>query len=117
MLIHYLTLNRQSGIFPEVKVKDVIRVLFVCKANTCRSVMAEAVCRYLTCLPNLNKRIEIDSVGTDVGRGGDLPNSRAIMVTREYGLDIGGLRSRSVTKSDFFKFDYILAMDKKTLSS
>ncbi len=56
--------------------------------------------------------ITIDSAGTSDFHEGNPPDRRAQATLRAKGVDITRLRARQVTKDDFAKFDYILAMDE-----
>ena len=86
-------------------------VLFVCLGNICRSPTAEGVFRKLVEQENLAEQIHIDSAGTSAYHLGEPPDPRAQTAAQNRGIDISGLRGRQVTKKDFTRFDYILAMD------
>ena len=88
-----------------------IKVLFVCTGNICRSPTAEAVFRALTEKEGLGGRFHVDSAGTEAQHhAGEAPDPRAIRVARRNGVDLGGA-ARRVEEGDFFGFDYIFAMD------
>lgn len=88
-----------------------IRILFVCLGNICRSPTAEAVfCRraeQVGMLPYL----QVDSCGTGDWHIGKSPDPRAQRAARERGYDLSALTARQISASDFHQFDYILAMD------
>ncbi len=88
-----------------------IKVLFVCMGNICRSPTAEGVFRKLVSEQGLGKAIEIDSVGTHAYHVGEPPDSRAQEAARRRGIDLSGLRGRAATRDDIVRFDYVLAMD------
>ena len=84
-------------------------VLFVCLGNICRSPAAEGVLRAKAkerCI-----KITIDSAGTDGWHAGDPPDARMIKTAARRGYDLSYQRARQVDLSDFYQFDYILAMD------
>lgn len=93
-----------------------ISVLFVCLGNICRSPTAEAVFRSTVEREGLLEAIRIDSAGTSGWHIGSPPDKRAIAAGKQRGYDLGGLRGREVTREDFSKFHYILAMDEQNLS-
>jgi protein-tyrosine phosphatase len=96
--------------------KPVIKVLFVCMGNICRSPTAEAVFRSCAGNAGLAGRILIDSAGTHDYHVGEPPDLRAQQAARQRGYDMGGLRGRQVEEGDFRRFDYVLAMDRANLS-
>ena len=89
-----------------------IRVLFVCMGNICRSPTAEGVFRHFVGAAGLTGRIEADSAGTHDYHIGAPPDSRSQAAAAQRGYDLGGLRARQVRTEDFADFDYVLAMDE-----
>ncbi len=89
-----------------------VRVLFVCLGNICRSPTAEGVFRALVKSEGLIERIEIDSAGTHAYHVGEGPDPRAQSTAARRGIDLSQLRGRRATKKDIEKFDYVLAMDE-----
>lgn len=89
-----------------------VKVLFVCMGNICRSPTAEGVFRHLVTSQTLHKKILIDSAGTHAYHIGEQPDPRAINTARQRGVDLARLRARRVTAQDLEQFDYILAMDR-----
>ena len=94
-----------------------VKVLFVCMGNICRSPMAEGVFHKLVSEAGLEDKVSIDSAGTHSYHVGDAPDQRAQAVLREQGIDISGLRGRQVADPDFKQFDYIVAMDTANLNN
>lgn len=92
-----------------------VRVLFVCLGNVCRSPMAEAVFRHLVEQAGLADQIVVDSAGTSDYHIGEPahPGTRAILSA--HGIGYSG-RARRITRADFDRFDYILAMDDDNLA-
>ena len=89
-----------------------VKVLFVCLGNICRSPLAEGVFRELVARQGLAGRIATDSCGTQSYHVGEAPDRRARAAALERGVDIGDLRARTVAARDFAEFDYVLAMDR-----
>jgi protein-tyrosine phosphatase len=94
-----------------------VRVLFVCLGNICRSPTAEGVFRRLVVEQGLEGEIEIDSAGTHGYHVGSQPDPRALRAARQRGIDISGLRGRRATADDILRFDYVLAMDLENLEN
>lgn len=92
-----------------------VRVLFVCLGNICRSPTAEGVFRRLVAEQGLEGEIEIDSAGTHAYHVGAAPDARAQQAARRRGIDISSLRGRRATVEDIRRFDYVLAMDRENL--
>lgn len=88
-----------------------VKVLFVCLGNICRSPTAEGVFTHKVTARGLENRIEIDSAGTHAFHVGSPPDSRAQQAAAERGIDLSALVGRRVASADFDVFDYILAMD------
>jgi protein-tyrosine phosphatase len=91
------------------------RVLFVCLGNICRSPMAEGIFRKLAEERGLDGRVEVDSAGTGSWHVGEPPDPRARHAAARHGVDISTLRGRQVTRTDFERFDYVVAMDRDNL--
>jgi protein-tyrosine phosphatase len=90
-----------------------VRVLFVCLGNICRSPTAEGVFRHVVERAGLIESIEIDSAGTHAYHVGEPPDARAQETARRRGIDLSGLRGRKATQVDIERFDYVLAMDEE----
>ena len=88
-----------------------VKVLFVCLGNICRSPTAEGVFRKLIEDEGYDTDIEIDSAGTHAYHVGESPDSRAQQTAQQRGIDISQLRGRRVVTEDADVFDYVLAMD------
>lgn len=76
--------------------------------------MAEGVFRAMAEAVNLGP-MTIDSAATSDFHAGNPPDRRAQATLRAKGVDISKQRSRLVTREDFDRFDYILAMDEMNL--
>lgn len=87
-----------------------IKVLFVCLGNICRSPLAEAVFKKLVRERGLENHVMADSAGTSTYHLGEQPDERTFAVAEKNGLSLDHL-GRQISQSDFREFDYILAMD------
>ncbi|MEM7656211.1 MAG: low molecular weight protein-tyrosine-phosphatase [Bacteroidota bacterium] len=88
-----------------------VRVLFVCLGNICRSPMAEGLFIHKVKEAGLEDQFEIDSAGTSGWHEGDRADARMRETAASHGVDLPS-RSRQVKESDYRRFDYILAMDE-----
>ncbi|OUS12971.1 hypothetical protein A9Q89_04515 [Gammaproteobacteria bacterium 53_120_T64] len=79
--------------------------------------MAEGMLRQELAKRGLSRHIRVDSAGTHVSRNGQRPDLRAQQAVLSAGVDITGLRSRSLQLVDFVEFDYVLVMDEGNLRS
>jgi len=97
-----------------------IRILFVCLGNICRSPSAEGVFREMLKREGLDGNgaaIDVDSAGTAEWHVGKAPDARAVQAASKRGIDISTYRARQVGRDDFFSFDYLLAMDHMNLEA
>ena len=88
-----------------------VRVLFVCLGNICRSPASEGVFRTVVTNAGLDSVISIDSAGTGDWHVGDPPDPRGQAAALKRGYDLSDQRARKVTIRDFKQFDYIIGMD------
>lgn len=91
-----------------------IRVLFVCFGNICRSPMAEAVFMQLVKEANLQNFIEADSAGTADWEIDSAPHPGTLYILEQNGIEYSG-QGRKLSKGDLDSFDYIVTMDDENL--
>jgi protein-tyrosine phosphatase len=92
-----------------------VKVLFICMGNICRSPTAEGVFRNHVQTNNLEHKIKIDSVGTGSWHIGHPPDKRSQEAASQRGYDISNQRSRLINKKDINESDYLLAMDTENI--
>lgn len=94
-----------------------IKVLFICHGNICRSPLAEFIMKDLVNRSHLSDRFEIASAATSTEEIGNpvYPPARAKLA--EHGLSCAGKTARQMTKQDYICYDYIVAMDQWNLKN
>lgn len=93
-----------------------IRVLFVCLGNICRSPLAEGIFKKLVREAGLEKVIVSDSAGTSRWHIDEPPDTRSIQIAARNNIRLDHL-GKQVLRNDLDKFDYILAMDTENLAN
>ena len=96
-----------------------IRVLFVCLGNICRSPMAEFIMKSIISERGLSDRFYIASAATSteeiwngVGNPVYPPAKRELS---KHGISCEGKRAVQITKADYGKYDYILGMEEHNI--
>lgn len=91
-----------------------IKVLFVCLGNICRSPMAEAVFRKMVQEENLQSLIHIDSAGTSSWEHGNPVHRGTKERLKKEGISVEGMYSRTLEEKDL-EYDYIIGMDRDNI--
>lgn len=94
-----------------------IKVLFVCLGNICRSPTAHAVLERKLAMVGLTDLVEVDSAGTAAWHVGKQADLRSQQTARKRDYDLSHLRARQAVAGDFLEFDYVLAMDNENLEN
>ncbi|MBE6777396.1 MAG: low molecular weight phosphotyrosine protein phosphatase [Ruminococcaceae bacterium] len=92
-----------------------IKILFVCHGNICRSPMAEFLMKELVHESGCEDEFYIESAATsreEIGNG-VYPPVKRILDAR--GIDCSQKRARQMIIADYQKFDYIICMDSYNL--
>lgn len=94
-----------------------VKILFVCHGNICRSPMAEFVMKDLVNQKGISDKFEIASAATSTEEIGNPVYPPAKRKLAEHGLTCDGKTARQMTKADYSYYDYIIAMDRYNLKN
>ncbi|MBQ9973607.1 MAG: low molecular weight phosphotyrosine protein phosphatase [Oscillospiraceae bacterium] len=92
-----------------------IKILFVCHGNICRSTMAEFVLKHLVRQRGLEDAFYIDSAATSTEElGNDVhPGTRRKLA--QVGIPCGSHRARQLRRDEYGRFDLLIGMDEANL--
>ena len=88
-----------------------IKILFVCHGNICRSTMAQSVFAYLADQRGLSDSFWVDSAATSTEETGNPPHRGTVMKLRQEGIPLIPHRAWQITARDYDDYDLILGMD------
>ena len=92
-----------------------IRILFVCHGNICRSPMAEFVMKDLVAKAGRSGEFEIASAATSREELGNSVYPPARRKLAEHGIACAGKTARQMTRRDYEYYDYLICMDRNNL--
>ena len=92
-----------------------IKILFICHGNICRSPMAEYMMKDLVKKAGLEQCIQTESAATSTEEIGNPVYPPARRKLSEHGIDCSGKRARQLLKSDYEKYDLLIGMDHANL--
>ena len=98
-----------------------IKILFICHGNICRSTMAQFLFQHLAVSRGLKSAESLDAYGdffvdsaaTSTEEIGNPVDDRTVSKLKEHGIICGEHYARQVTSEDYKKFDLILLMDQE----
>lgn len=94
-----------------------IKVMFVCHGNICRSPMAEFVLKAMVKEKGIEKNFVINSSATSYEEIGNSVHRGTRKKLEEMGIHCGDHRAIRLTKEDYNYYDYIIAMDINNLKN
>ena len=89
-----------------------VKILFVCLGNICRSTMAEYVMRHLVSERGLDGMIVCDSAGTSTEEMGNPVHPGTQRVLARHGIYCGNHHARQMTRADYDAYDLLVGMDE-----
>ena len=92
-----------------------IKVLFICHGNICRSTMAEYVMKALVNKSGLSDTFFIDSAATSREEIGNPVHYGTRHKLEEVGIYCGNHKARQMQKHEYDEYDYIIGMDSANI--
>ena len=90
-----------------------IKILFICHGNICRSPMAEFIFRDMVAKANLSDMIQVESCATSTEEIGNPVHPGTVRKLREYGIrDVSGKRAWQFRKQLYNDYNYLIVMDR-----
>ncbi len=89
-----------------------IKILFICHGNICRSPMAEFIFRDLVKKRHLESKYACASAATSPEELGNPVYPPAKRELQKHGISCVGKTARQVTKSDYEEYDLLLYMER-----
>jgi len=94
-----------------------IKILFICHGNICRSPMAEFVMKDLVRWAGREREFHIASAATSSEELGNPVYPPAQRKLREHGIDCAGKTARRMTRADYSEYDLLIGMDHANIRS
>ena len=88
-----------------------IKILFICHGNICRSPMAEFILKDMVARRGINDRFRITSAGTSSEEAGNPVYPPARRELAKHGIRCDGHHARKVRREDYGDNDYLIVMD------
>ena len=92
-----------------------VKILFVCHGNICRSPMAEFVMKDLVAKAGLEAQFHIASAATSTEELGNPVYPPARRKLAQHGIDCTGKAARQLTRRDYGEYDLLVGMDRANL--
>ena len=92
-----------------------IKILFVCHGNICRSTMAQSVFAHMVAQRGLADKFIIDSAATSREEIGNPPHYGTAHKLRQENIPLIPHKARQVTMDDYKNFDYLICMDRNNI--
>lgn len=92
-----------------------IKILFICHGNICRSPMAEFVMKDLVKKAGLEHRFVIESAATSTEEIGNPVYPPARRKLAEHGIRCAGKTARQMRRADYEAYDLLIGMDRANL--
>ena len=92
-----------------------VKIMFVCHGNICRSPMGEFILKDLAAKAGLADRFHIESAATSTEEIGNPVYPPARRKLAQHGIDCAGKTARQLTAADYGRFDLLLSMDRANI--
>ena len=88
-----------------------IKILFICYGNICRSPMAEFIMKDFVKKAGMEVQFHIESAATSTEEIGNPVYPLARRKLAEHHIDCAGKTARQLRKDDYERFDFLIGMD------
>ena len=88
-----------------------IKVLFICWGNICRSTMAQSMFQNMVNEKGLGDCFLIDSAATSREEIGNGPHYGTVNKLKSMGIPLVPHRARQMTKADYDEYDFLIGME------
>ncbi|MBR6072352.1 MAG: low molecular weight phosphotyrosine protein phosphatase [Acholeplasmatales bacterium] len=92
-----------------------IKVVFVCHGNICRSPMAEYLFKYYVFNKGTSDKFIIDSMATSTEEIGNGVHMGTRQILDKFNIDYSRHKSIQIKSTDYDKYDFIIAMDRNNI--
>ena len=92
-----------------------IKILFICHGNICRSPMAEFILKDMVEKQHMAHQFHIASAATSTEEIGNPVYPPAREKLAQHGISCNGKHAVQVKKSDYERYDYLICMDRNNL--
>lgn len=92
-----------------------IKILFICHGNICRSTMCQSVLTYMVKQQGIADQFYIDSAATSREEIGNSPHYGTVGKLRQVGIPVIPHRAVQMTKQDYTEYDYLIGMDSANI--
>lgn len=92
-----------------------IKVLFICHGNICRSTMAQSVMQYLVNRQGISAAFQIDSAATSREEIGNPVHPGTVEKLQKESIPVIPRRAVQMKASDYEEYDYLIGMDSANL--
>ena len=92
-----------------------IKILFICHGNICRSPMAEFIMKDLVKKAGLEQEFMIDSRATSTEETGNPIHRGTMGIFKKYQIPCTGHRAQQMSRQDYETYDYLIGMDSANI--
>lgn len=94
-----------------------IRIIFICLGNICRSPMAEFLFKNMVAEHGLTNQFYIASAATSSYEIGNPVHPGTRKKLAQYGIRVSGKTAVQLTKADYDKYDYLIGMETSNIGN
>lgn len=94
-----------------------IKVLFICHGNICRSPMAEFLLKDMVKKRGIERRFYISSAATSTEEIGNPVHPGTRKILNSLGISCAGKHAVQMTGADYGKYDYLIGMDRWNITN